>query len=202
MLAGTLVVRHRFRRSHNYVVKNSGSRSKNVLLEQPVAEDWKLVDLEPAEKTRSLYRFAVTAEPGKPAKLTVEEERPVEERLAMITLADPREAAIYLSADVVSAAVKQALGEVIARNQKIAELAAKIAEQEGAIDNIEEEQNRIRQNMVQLDHSSDLYKRYVKKFSQQEDEIEKLRPLVADLKKQQQQLRIELERYLEKLTLE
>ncbi len=103
VLGGTLLVRNRLRRSHNYVVKNSGSRTKNVLLEQPVDEDdgWNLVGLEPAEKTRSFYRFAVKAEPGKPATLKVEEEKPVDARVAMVTLADPQEAAIYLSADVV-----------------------------------------------------------------------------------------------------
>jgi len=60
------------------VVKNSGSRQKKVLLEQPVDEDWKLIGQEPAEKTRSLYRFAVEAKPGKPAKLKVEEEQMVD----------------------------------------------------------------------------------------------------------------------------
>ena len=78
---GLLQIRSRLRRSHHYVVKNSGAHAKNILLEQPVdeSEGWKLIGSEPAEKTRSLYRFAVKAEPGKPAKLKVEEEKPLEE---------------------------------------------------------------------------------------------------------------------------
>ena len=84
----------------------------------------------------------------------------------------------------------------------MAELAAKIAELEGKVHAIEDEQNRIRLNMVQLDHSSDLYKRYVKKLSTQEDEVEELRPLVSDLKKQRHFTRVDLEQYLEKLTLD
>ena len=47
-----------------------------MLVEQPLDPDWKLLEpKEPAEKTRDLYRFAVTAEPGKTAKLKVSEER-------------------------------------------------------------------------------------------------------------------------------
>ncbi len=84
----------------------------------------------------------------------------------------------------------------------MAALAAKITELAERIDAIEEEQNRIRMNMVQLDHSSDLYKRYVKKLSTQEDEVEQIRPHVSDLKKQRQQLVGDLEHFLEKLTLD
>jgi hypothetical protein len=201
---GVLSVRRRAKRTHHYTVKNSGSATKNVLLEQPVDEDegWKLVSPEPAEKTRSFYRFAVKAEPGKTAKLTVEEEKPVAERLVLATIADPEDAAVYFSTDAVSPAVKQAIGEVLRRNQQMAELAAKASELEGKIHAIEDEQNRIRLNMVQLEHTSDLYKRYVKKLSTQEDEVEELRPLVSDLKKQQRSTRVDLEQYLEQLTLE
>jgi len=47
-----------------------------------------------------------------------------------------------------------------------------------------------------------LYRRYVKKFGAQEDDVETLRPQVAELKKQSEQTRVDLEQYLEKLTLE
>ena len=46
--------------------------------------------------------------------------------------------------------------------------------------------------MSQLDHDSELYRRYVKKFGTQEDEVEKARVQVAELKKQQEQSRVDL----------
>jgi hypothetical protein len=204
VVAGTLLVRNRFRRTHDYVVKNSGSRAKDVLLEQPVDDDegWKLVGVKPAEKTRSLYRFAVKAEPGKPAKLTVAEEKPVDTHVLLGTLATAEDAAIYLKADVVSAGVKEAMREVIGRNQKLAELAAKISELEGKVRTIGEEQDRIRENMTQLDHDSDLYRRYVKKFDSEEDDVENLRPQLMELRNESDHARVELEHYLEKLTIE
>ena len=40
---------------------------------------------------------------------------------------------------------------------------------------ITQSQSRIRQNMQALERNSDLYRRYVEKFAQQEDQIETLR---------------------------
>ena len=40
---------------------------------------------------------------------------------------------------------------------------------------IGQEQDRIRQNMGQLERNTDLYKRYVQKFGAQEDMVEKMR---------------------------
>ena len=52
-----------------------------MLIEYPFDAHWKLVAPEkPTEKTRDLYRFAVKAEPGKPAKLDVNEEQVISSR--------------------------------------------------------------------------------------------------------------------------
>ena len=76
---GTLLASHKYTRAKNYVVKNSGKKAKTVLIEHPLEPPWTLVaPKEPSEKTRDLYRFAVTAEPGKPATLDVKEERTAE----------------------------------------------------------------------------------------------------------------------------
>jgi hypothetical protein len=61
---------------------------------------------------------------------------------------------------------------------------------------VETEQNRIRQNMAQLDRNSDLYNRYVKKFGEQEDQVESLRKEIALLKDQEQKQRQDLDKYL------
>ncbi len=70
---------------------------------------------------------------------------------------------------------------------------------EQQIQTVEAEQNRIRQNMAQLDRNSDLYNRYVKKFGEQEDQVEKLRGQIAELRGQEQQQRTSLDEYLLKL---
>ena len=55
--------------------------------------------------------------------------------------------------------------------------------------------------MAQLDRNSDVYKNYVKKFSDQEAEIEKLRGQIAALSDQETGLRKSLDEYLMGLDL-
>jgi hypothetical protein len=184
------------------VIKNSGGKTKKVLVEQPVEEEWKLTAPKPAEKTRKLYRFAVTAEPGEPANLSVSEDKLIGGAVALKTFDDEEDAAVYLSAPVISAPIKKAISEVIRRKNALQVLTAKRSELDQKIATVQEEQSRIRQNMAQLDRQSDLYKRYVKKFGSQEDDVEKLRPQVESISAEQHKARQELDKFLETLNIE
>ena len=86
---GTLLTQRKLTREQKYTVKNSGDKAKTVLIEYPLDANWKLITpKEPGEKTRNLYRFAVDAEPGKPAKLDVKEEQIVHQNFAITNLDD------------------------------------------------------------------------------------------------------------------
>ncbi len=61
---------------------------------------------------------------------------------------------------------------------------------------VTQEQERIRQNMGQLDRNTDLYKRYVEKFGTQEDEVERNRKQIDELTVQEDKLRKSLDDYL------
>ncbi len=179
---GTLLTSHKLTRTNEYAVKNSGSNAKKVLIEQPLNAAWELVSpKEPVERTRGLYRFAVQAEPGKSSTLTVVEEQVIHQQVAVMSLSDD-DVVIYLNAKVVSPAVKAALGEVIQRKHALADVANRRKQLEQQIAEIDKEQTRVRQNMAQLDRTSELYVRYVKKFTDQEDQIETLRKQIAQLK--------------------
>ena len=70
------------------------------------------------------------------------------------------------------------------------------AERQQEVQAIGQEQERIRQNMQQLEKGSELYTRYVKKFSQQEDRVETLRKEIAEREGKEQQSRQALDAYL------
>jgi hypothetical protein len=55
--------------------------------------------------------------------------------------------------------------------------------------------------MGQLDRNSELYRRYVQKFGEQESSIEKMRGEIEKLKAEENKLRDELGQYLSNLTL-
>ncbi len=193
---GTLIIDRKFARSQEYTVKNSGKKAKKVLIEYAHDPNWKLVTpKEPAETTRDHYRFAVDAKPGEPAKLVVDEER-TEPQMIALTNVDQNTVAFYVRSNKVSDKVKAALNNVIEQKQGIQDVVQKRGQLEQQIRTINEEQARIRENMATLDHATDLYKRYVKKFSDQEDEIEKLRPQIKELQDRERQLRKSLDDFL------
>ncbi len=199
---GTLVASRKLARRKIFEIKNSGGEPVNLLVEHPLDPGWKLVEPEePLEKTRDRYRFAVTAEPGKPATLTVAEEQVVAQRLALSNLDDGM-ILFYSSAKVTSPAVKEALADVLERKREIGRLTQDRSRREQEIAVVEQEQNRIRQNMQQLDRNSDLYTRYVQKFATQEDKVESLRKQIAELQDTEQKARRALDEVLGKLELE
>ena len=199
IVKGTLRTSRKLNREHVYTIKNSGGEEKELLVEQRHDPNWKLVrPAEPEEKTRDLYRFAVTAEPGKTTKLGVAEEQILEQSLALSNLGDPT-IVYYKRSRVISPEVEAALSEITRRRQAIAKVAERKAEMEGQVQTVEQEQNRIRQNMQQLDRNSDLYNRYVRKFGEQEDEVERLRGAISEIHGELTKLQQDLDKYLTKL---
>ena len=196
LVKGVLWVDRKFQRLNKYTIKNSGKRAKTVLVEYPLDGSWKLVTpKEPAEKTRNQYRFAVEAEPGKPAVLEVLEEQTQNQQFA-ITNIDDNTIVFYINQKVTSEKVKEALQSVIQKKQALAKVIADRQRLEEQVKVIGQEQDRIRQNMAQLDRATDLYKRYVKKFGEQEDEVEKLRGEIKKLVDEEARQRQALDAYL------
>lgn len=193
---GVLQITHKLQRSQIYTAKNSSRKAKQLLIEYPYDGHWKLVAPEkPAEKTRDMYRFALKAEPGEPARFTVEEEQMLSQQIAANNL-DQNTIQVYLRSSVVSDDVKQALKEIVKRKSEIEQLLQRRQQAEQQISAITQEQARIRENMAQLDRNSELYLRYVKKFSTQEDEVEKLRGEMSKLQQEANQKRQSLDQYL------
>jgi len=202
LVKGTMLIEMKHARSQEYTVKNSGRRVKKVLIEYPLDPTWKLVaPKEPAEKTRDLYRFAVDAKPGEPTKLLVEEER-IDRQQVALTNMDENAIQVFLSAKVVSEKVKAALAEVIKQKAAIQKVVRDRTLLEQQVNTIGQDQSRIRQNMDKLDRTSDLYKRYVKTLTDQEDKLESLRGQIKELTDQETNLRKTLDDYLMGLDLQ
>lgn len=198
---GTLATIRKYSRTTTYTVKNSGSNDKHVLIEYAKDPNWKLVAPEkPEETTRNQYRFGVDAKPGEPAKLIVKEER-IQHQSYTLTNIDSNTIYIYIRSGSVSESVKAALREVIQRKQALSEITRERSQYSQEIAQISKEQSRIRSNMAALDRNSDLYIRYVKKFTTQEDNIEDLRDKIAALIVKENKLRKELDLYLQNLNI-
>ena len=171
-----------------------------MLVEHPIDTSWELISPEPTEKTRGVYRFAVAVKPGETADLKIEEEQIIRQSVAMTNL-DDEAIGIYLSAKEVSAPVKEALREVVRRKTELGNLQHRKQQLEQEIAVIAQEQERIRNNMQSIDRNTDLYNRYVKKFTDQEDQVENYREEIRGLEAQITEKQRSLDEYLSNLEL-
>ena len=199
LVKGTLVASRRLARARKLEVKNSGDKPVKLLIEHPIESGWKLVKPVKADETaRDRYRFAVVAEPGKPATLEIDEEMPIDQTQEIANL-DDSAILFYSRARATSPAVKESLAEVVRRKQEIERIVREKAGRDQEINAIGQEQARIRENMGRLERTSDLYTRYVQKFSQQETRVETLREEIVQRQAQEQQARKGLDDFLLRL---
>lgn len=193
---GTLLVTRKSVEEKTYQVTNRDQKPKVVLIEHPFRSDRRLVaPAETAERTRDMYRFNVPVDAGRGARLTVREEKQLQETLRLID-SGPETIGFYVQAKQVSPRVKEALQKVVAFRNRVDQTAAQRGRLDQRIKEITQEQARIRENMARLAPISELYNRYLSKLDQQETEIEKLRKEVEDLKATEDRQRRELNDYL------
>src|SRR5215467_6093018 len=107
-----MLISRRLVEDRTYLVKNRDARARTLLIEQPYRPDWKLAELkEPTERTRDLYRFSVSVDPGKSATLRVKETLPIQESILLME-SGIEQIALYQQAKEVSQKVKEALQHV------------------------------------------------------------------------------------------
>jgi hypothetical protein len=199
---GVLVVTRRLTSEVSYRVRNRDQRAKTVLIEHPFRPEWKLTEPQAAtERTREVYRFALSVEPDAGTTLLVREEQPRQE-IVRLTDTGPDVIAHYIRADQVSPQVKVALQKVVQLRTQLDQTTERLQQNKQRIADIAEEQQPIRRNMERLAHQADLYTRYVQKLDTQETEIEQLRQKIERLTATETQQREALQTYLLNLELE
>jgi predicted RNase H-like nuclease (RuvC/YqgF family) len=167
-----------------------------MLIEQPYRADWKLAEpKEPTERTRDMYRFSVSVDPGKSATLRVKETLPIQESILLME-SGIDQIVQYQRAKEVSPQVKDALQRVVQLRSALDDLRAQRTRLDQRTAEITAEHARLRENMQRLQQNSDLYNRYVKKLDQQETELEKLRKDIESLKSREDEQRRELQNYV------
>jgi hypothetical protein len=171
---GTVITTWRQQRERVYNAKNRGQRAKTLIVEHPITAGFSLVTpKEPMETTRGLYRFALPVDKGKSAKLSVLEDRMVDQTVALTNLPSDR-IELYLRTRNVSQAVKDALQKLVALKGKLSDATAARARIEEQIRAIYADQDRIRSNMGKLSRDSELYRKYEKTLSDQETTLYRL----------------------------
>ncbi len=173
--AGVLTVTVRQRSETNYHFKSKSAEAKTVLVEHPFDAQSTLVKpAAAAERTATVYRFAVPVPAGKTATLQVVTEKPLESTVALLD-GDVNQIAIYAEGSDIPAATRQALARIVNARRRLQNLSEQAAAADTHVGDIGREQDRIRRNMAALDRASPLYRRYVGELDAQETQIGTLR---------------------------
>lgn len=195
---GTLHLKRAMRWTTHYRVKSVATPNPGpapaLLLEQPRQSDAKLTTPDPktVETSGNNYRIPLTLAANGSGDLTVVEERPVEETIALLD-ADDNVLETLVSARDLDPKVKQALSGIAAKRQAIAEQRSKLQQLKTERAQHADDEARLRANITALASDPTLHKRMLDQFTNAETAIEQLDATIASdtaaLTKAEQDLR-------------
>ncbi|HLO39749.1 MAG TPA: hypothetical protein VK176_01905, partial [Phycisphaerales bacterium] len=189
-----------------YAFKNKDqSRERMVIIEHPRVGGWNLVtgDKAPkaAEQTEQFYRFELPIEAGKEGAIAVSTEQ-VGLHTAGVLDYDFNWLLEQHNGGKMSKEAIDAVREAGRRRGLVVEADRRIAALDQEKNEIDQDQNRLRQNMQSIDRASELYSRYMKKLSDQETRLDGLRDDIAQARSSREQLQRELEAFVAALNVE
>ncbi len=196
VIKGIIHTTNRVRESKVYTVKNRSQQDRVVLVEHPYRQQFNLMTKEKLdEKARDVYRFKLDVPSGKDAKLEVVEELDRQDQV-VLTSADDQTVRFFLNHKVSDAKVKAALERVIEMKVGMAQTQRDFAEVQRQLKVLSDDQTRLRANLREFPQTSEIYKKYLDKFTKQETEIEGLQAQEKQLRQAEETKRKELEGYL------
>jgi hypothetical protein len=199
---GILEQTTKVRQEKTYNLKNRSEHDRVVLIEHPFRPDFTLVSKDkPAERARDVYRFEIKLAAGQTASQEIIEEKDVVQNIAL-TNSDDNFMRFFISQPVVSDKVKQALGQAIELKSKVNDTSRELAQLQKQLKDITDDQVRLRANLKEMPSTAEAYKRYLKKFDDQETQIEDFQKKIKALQDTEFQRRKAFEDYLAALNVE
>jgi len=200
IVKGTMLLTQEEHKINHFTIRNADTDSRQVILEYPTEEGWKLAPgtPQPEESTESYYRFRVPVDAGKAAEFTVEAIHPEETRYELTNL-DDDEVALLVQQKRITPVMQQAFDRILKQKEKIEGIAIQIGDCKRESEQMIADQNRIRENMKALKGSSEekaLLQRYVGQLDSQENRLALIRKETSDLTAQRNAAQAELDRMI------
>lgn len=191
------------RRTVEYAFENHDADAvRTMLVEHPRMHGWDLVSpAKPTEELEGMYRFEMPIPAGGDNSMKVIEEV-VSYQQVGITSYNLETLVSYSRQGKASQAVIDAVSKAATMQSNINTLERQINELDRERDEIARDQSRIRENMARVDRGSQIYERYVRKLTEQEDQLEQILTRRDEAQTQLEQARQALNDYLRDLDVE
>lgn len=203
---GLMMLTKEQRATAKYTIRDSDTEPRQVIVEFPLEEGWKLAPTTPKaeETTESLMRFRVPVEAGKASNLEIDTYHPEEIRYELTNL-DSDEVNLIVQQKRMTPAVQNAFNQVLAQKNKVSDLDHQINLRKQERDQISVDQARIRENMKALKGSAEeraLLQRYTGELNAQEDRLAALGSEMAALQAQRNQASSDLDNLIVNIRLD
>jgi hypothetical protein len=182
---GLMITTSEERESRLYKIRNADKTPRQVVIEHPAKEGWKLVEGGPKaeESTASFHRFRLSVPASSNAELKVETSHPLDSSFALTNLND-HEVDLLGEQQRVTPAMREVFGKILTKKNEVSSLEAQLKARGQERDSITSDQSRLRENMKALKGSAEekaLLQRYTRQLDQQEDRLVTLQNQVSDL---------------------
>ena len=182
MIAGQLKTSKRNQWPVKYLIRNRNPQDRVVIIEHPRTDGRRLVAPEkPTDQTRNFYRFELPVKSGELATLDIMEESDVTSYYTLATT-DAESLLFYSKQPETKQAVRAVLAKVLELHAKVDEAKKGLEAEQEVLKEIADDQDRMRKNIKEAPKESETFKRYLKKFDDQETEIEKRQAKIKELK--------------------
>jgi hypothetical protein len=199
---GVLTISRKQRLINAYDLHNKAAAAKKVLILSPIQNGYELVEpAKPSEKAKDEYRFEVDVPGGKTTEFKTVRERTYSETAALLNT-NIDTLLVYSRNEKISPQLKSALEEIVKRRNALTDIQNQRKALQDQVKSIDNDQDRIRQNMNSLPRDSDLYKSYMAKLASQETQLENLRQQIAKLQDAESAANKALSDYVQNLNIE
>ena len=202
IVKGVLHVKRRNVFTQEYVAENKSDADKTLIIEHPFRQNWKLLEPEkPLETTDALYRFKSTIAAGKSGSTTVKEELVNYEYVEILPM-DLGTMDFYAKTGSISKSVRDAMAKAISLKQELEQLRRESQARQAMVNQITQEQVRIRENVKVAPDKSAYRNRLLEKLEEQERQIDLLLKSKDELDKAILAKQKELDDYVQNLNVE
>ena len=198
---GVITTRQAARETRTYTAVNVDKKAKTLIIQHPVRYGYKILNQKPVETTSNAYRFEVKLAPGATEKYPVVEERELVNSI-MITNFNTKDLIDFAQNKVLSAAARTQLEQIARTKQSIADTDAALRRTGTEIDNLFRDQERVRQNISNLNQVSgqqEQVQKYARSLAAQESQLATLRDRQNELTQKKAALESELNSMIEKV---
>ena len=158
-----------------YRLRAASDGEHRLLIEQPRFAGWSLATPDPThvEFSADAYRIPVTLTGSKQNNVVVTMERPLEETIRLLDLADDR-LGVLVASNELEPSVKKALGELASQRQALGQQNAELDKLKERRRQLVDDEKRLRDNLAAVGRDTALYKQTLDKLGETEATITNL----------------------------